>query len=192
VCHSTAQVTLCRHPEGRQLVTPQTAEIPAVTNHTTGLIQVQFAGGMVAQETGQVAGGFERGVLDVALLATEGIVDFGVTDDTIGHLGHGGGGDLVGFLQTPMVGLTDVLRVQMAADVTRRLEVGFLVDGSGQKRRQVAHLEVLGVAERSDTGLGRLRDQSILVAGEADGLRGQEIIGRFGAGGGCGVAGSAL
>ena len=87
-----AQVTPCRHPEGRQLVTSQTSEIPPVTNHTTGLIQVQFAGGMVAEETGQMAGGLERGVLGVALLATERIVDFGVTNQTIGHLGHGGGG----------------------------------------------------------------------------------------------------
>ena len=163
-----------------------------MTNHATGLVQVQFTGGMVAEETGQMAGGFERGVLGVALLAAEGIVDFSVTDDAIGHLGHGSRSDLVGFLQTAMARLAGVLGVQMAADVAWRLEVALLVDSSGQNRRNVAHLEVLGVAERSDTGLGRLRDQSILVAGEADGLSGQEIIGRFGAGGGCGVAGSAL
>src|ERR1035437_794758 len=110
-----AHVTPCRHPEGWQLVTPQTAEIPPVANHTTGLVQVQFAGSMVAQKTGQMTGGFERSALGVALLATEGIVDFGVADQTIGHLGHGGGGDLDGVLQSAMAGLAGILRVQMAA-----------------------------------------------------------------------------
>lgn len=44
LCHGTAQVVLCRHPEGRQLVTPQAAEFPAMANHATGLVQIQFAG----------------------------------------------------------------------------------------------------------------------------------------------------
>jgi hypothetical protein len=174
-----AQVTPCRHPEGRQLVTSQTSEIPPVTNHTTGLIQVQFAGGMVAEETGQMAGGLERGVLGVALLATEGIVDFGVTHQTIGHLGHGGGGDPVRLQQSAMAGLAGILRVQMAADVARRLEVVLLVDGGGKKWRQVAHLEVQGVVETGDAGRWRRRDLSILVALEADGFRGQQVVGRI-------------
>ena len=39
--------------------------------------------------------GLQWGIPGVALLATEGIVDFAVTDDAIGHLGHGGGSNLV-------------------------------------------------------------------------------------------------
>lgn len=92
-------------------MTPQTAEFSAVTHHTTGLIQAQFTGSMAAKETGHMAGGFELGVLGVALLATEGIVDPGVTNQTVGHLGHDGGGNLVGFRQPAMAGLAGVLRV---------------------------------------------------------------------------------
>ena len=66
-----------------------------MTYHTTGLVQVHFARRMVAEETGQMAGGLERSVLGVALLATEGIVDFGVTHQAICHLGHVGTGDLL-------------------------------------------------------------------------------------------------
>src|ERR1017187_6062257 len=126
-------------PEGRQLVTPKTAEVPAVTNHATGLVQVQFAGCMVAEETRQMARGFERGALAVALLAAEGIVDFGVAYQTIGHLRHGGRSDTIGLWQPAMAGLAGIQRVQMAADVARRLQVVPLVDGGGKQRRLVAH-----------------------------------------------------
>jgi hypothetical protein len=94
-----------------------------------------------------MTGGLKRGVPGMALLATEGIVDFAVADDAIGHLGHGGRRYLIGFREPAMAGLAGILRVQMAADVARRLQVGLLVDGSRKYRRQVSHLEVLGVAK---------------------------------------------
>src|ERR1039457_3794888 len=100
-------------PEGRQLVTPKTAESPAVTNRTTGLVQIQFAGCMVAEETRQMAGGLERGALGVALLAAKWIVDFGVAYQTIGHLRHGGGSDPIGLRQPAMASLTCIRRVQI-------------------------------------------------------------------------------
>ena len=183
-------------PEGRQLVTPKTAEIPAVTNHTTGLVQVQFAGCMVAEETRQMARGFERGALGVALLATEGIVDFGVAYQTIGHLRHGGRGNPIGLRQPAMAGLAGIRRVQIAANVARRLEVVPLVDGGGKQRRHVAHFEVLGVAKEGDEGLWRRGDLDIVilipVTLQADGLRGQQVVGRLGAAGGRRVTGDAL
>ena len=143
-----------------------------------------------------MARGFERGTLGVALLATEGIVDFGVTDQTIGHLGHGGRSDPIGLCQPAMAGLAGIRRVQIAADVARRLEVAPLVDGGGQQRGHVAHFEVLGVAEKGDTGAWRRGDLDIVilipVALQADGLRGQQVVGRLGAAGGRRVTGDAL
>src|ERR1035437_4147188 len=76
----------------------------------------------------------------------------------------------------------------MAADVARRLEVVLLVDGGGKEWRQVAHLEVQGVVEAGDLGRWRRRDLSILVALEADGFRGQQVVGCLGAAGRRGVA----
>lgn len=67
-----------------------------MTHHTTGLVQIQFPRSMAAEETGHMAGGFERGVLEMALLAAKGIIDFGVAYQTICHLGHGGWGDMIG------------------------------------------------------------------------------------------------
>src|ERR1017187_8179057 len=80
----------------------------------------------------------------------------------------------------------------MAADVAGRLEVGLLIDGSGQDWRQVAHLEVLGVAEEGDARRRRRRDPGILMALEADRFRGQQVVRRLGAGGGRGLAGGAV
>ena len=173
-------------------MTAQTAEIPAVTDHTTRLIQVQFAGGMVAEETGYMTGGLQRGILGVALLATEGIVDFGVTDDAIGHLGHGGRRDVVGFRKSAVAGLTGIRRVQMAADVARRLQVGLLVDGSRKYRRQVSHLEVLDVAKGHDSARRRRRNLHLLMALAANRVRREQIVGCLGAGRGRRVTGDAL
>ena len=196
MCCGSGTGDTCRHPEGRQLVTPKTAEIPAVTDHTTGLVKVQFAGCMVAQETRQVARGFERGSLSVALFAAEGIVDFGVAYQTIGHLRHGGSGDPIGLRQPAMAGLAGIRRVQVAADVARRLEIVPLVDGGGKQRCHVAHFEVLGVAEEGDAGLWGRGDLDIVilipVTLQADGLRGQQVVGRLSAGCGRRVTGDAL
>ena len=68
-------------------MTAQATEVPAVADHATGFVQTEFAGSVVAEETGDVAGGFEGGVLGVALFAAEGVVDFGMADDAIGHFG---------------------------------------------------------------------------------------------------------
>ena len=140
--------------------------------------------------------GFERGVLGVALLATEGIVDFGVAYQTIRHLRHGGESDPIGLRQPAMAGLAGIRRVQIAADIARRLEVGVLVYGGGKQRRHVTHFEVLGVAKEGDAGLWRRGDLNIvipiLVTLQADGLRGQQVVGRLGAGGGSRVTGDAL
>jgi hypothetical protein len=176
----------------RQLVTPQAAEIPAVTDHTTRLVQVQFAGRMVAEKARYVIGWLQRGVPGVTLFATEGIVDFGVADDAIRHLGHASRGDLVGFGQSAMTGLAGILRIQMAPDVARGLKVSLLVNRCCKNRRQIPHFEMLGVAKCHNParrGCGNLR---ILMALAADGLGGQQIVGCLGAGGGRSVAGGAL
>jgi hypothetical protein len=139
-----------------------------------------------------MAGGFEGGVFSVALLATEGIVDFGVADQAIGHLRHCGRCDLIGFPQAAVAGFAGVLGVQVAAYIAGRLEVRLFIDGSSDGLRHVAHFEMLGVAEEGDAGLGRRRDLGILVALEADGFRRQQVVRCLGAGGGRGVAGYAL
>src|ERR1035441_4878183 len=115
-------------PVRRQLVTPETAETSAVTDHTTGLVEVQFAGCMVAQETRQMARRFERRALGVALLATEGIVDFGVAYQTIGHRRHGGGSAAIGLRQPGMAGLAGIRKIEKATHVTRQLEIVPFVD----------------------------------------------------------------
>ena len=178
-------------------MTPKTAEIPAVTNRTTGLVQLQFAGCIVAEQTRQVAGGFERGALGVALLAAKWIVDFGVAYQTIGHLRHGGASDPIGLRQPAMAGLAGIGRVKITADVARWLEIIPLVDGGGKQRRHVAHFEVLCVAEEGDdAGLSGRGDLDIViriaVTWQADGLRGQQVVGGLGAGGGRRVTGDAL
>jgi hypothetical protein len=86
---------------------------------------------MIAEETRQMARGFERGALGVALLAAKGIVDFGVAHQTIGHLGHDRRGDPIGLRQPAMAGLAGIRRIQIAANVARRLEVAPLVYGGG-------------------------------------------------------------
>ena len=174
------------------LMTAQAPEFPAVANDTAGLIEIQFAGSMVAEETRDVAGRLESGAFGMALLAAKGIIDFGMANQAICHLGHGGKGDLRRLRQAAMAGLAGVRCIQMAADVARRLKVGFLIDGGSQQRRDVAHLEVLGVAEEGDARRRRRRDPGILMALEADRFRGQQVVRCLGAGGGRGVAGGAL
>ena len=144
-----------------------------------------------------MAGGLERGALGVALLAAKWIVDFGVAYQTIGHLRHGGGSDPIGLRQPAMASLTCIRRVQIAADVARWLEVVPLVDGGSKQRRHVAHFEVLCVAEEGDdAGLSGRGDLDIViriaVTWQADGLRGQQVVGGLGAGGGRRVTGDAL
>lgn len=173
-------------------MTTQAAEIAAVADDATGLIQVELAGGVIAEEAGHVTGGFELGVLGVALLAAEGIIDIGVADDAIGHTGHGGGGDLIGLVQAAMAGLAGVLGIQVAADIADRPEVSLLIDGIGNHWRDVAHLEMQHVRERGEAGDGRSGDLDIRVAGTANGFDGQQVVGHLGAAGSRGVTGDTL
>jgi len=163
-----------------------------VADYAAGFVQAEFAGSVVAEKAGDMAGGFERGVFGVAFFAAERVVDFGMADDAIGHFGHGGGADGVGFRQAAMAGFAGVGGVEMAADFAGRLEVGLFVDGGGQEGRDVAHLQVQGVVEGYDACRGRGGYLGIFVARAASGFDGQEIVGGFGAGGGRGVAGGAL
>ena len=143
-----------------------------------------------------MAGGLERCALGVALLAAKWIVDFGVAYQTIGHLRHGGGSDPIGLRQAAVAGLAGIGRVQITADVARRLQIIPLVDGGGKQRRHVAHFEVLSVAEEGDAGLEVSGDLDIviliLVTLPANRFRGQQVVRGLGAGGGGRVTGDAL
>ena len=170
----------------------QAAEVSAVADHAAGLVEVEFARGVVADEIGGMAGRFEIGVLGVAFLATKGVIDIAMADDAIGHFGHIRRADLYRIGQSAVAGLAGIAGVEMTADVVGRLKVGLFVDGGGQEGRDVAHLQVQGVVEGYDACRGRGGYLGIFVARAASGFDGQEIVGGFGAGGGRGVAGGAL
>ena len=66
---------------------PRQRKFRAVADYATGFVQTEFAGSVVAEKAGDMAGGLERGVFGVALFAAERVVDFGMADDAIGHFG---------------------------------------------------------------------------------------------------------
>ena len=148
-------------------VTSEAAEIGTVADGATGLVEVQVAGAVGAHEARYVVGRLEVIAFSVALLAAERVVDLAVADKAIGHFRHVGGGDLRTFFQGSMASLAGVGSVQVAADIARGLEVLFLVDSGGDGGGQVAHFEVLLVAEMNHSGGRRTRDVARFVAGLA-------------------------
>ena len=137
-------------------------------HHAGSFVQVQLAGCVLAHETRNVAGRLQLGVLSVAFLATKRVIDFGMANQAVRHLRHGGRRYLVGFLQSPVAGLTGIAGVQVAADFARRLQIGLSIDSRGDDRRHIAHLEVLGVAEERHPRLGRSGNLGVLVAIQAN------------------------
>ena len=70
-----------------------------------------------------------RIIFGVAVFATEGRIDLGVTDQAIGHLGQRRPGDAVGLLETTVASLAEISVVQVATDVVRWLKIRVVVDG---------------------------------------------------------------
>ena len=65
----------------------EASEFPAVTDDAGLLIEVGFAAAVEVDIFGVVAGGLELLGWEVALLAGEGDVDFGMANEAVGHLG---------------------------------------------------------------------------------------------------------
>lgn len=173
-------------------MTAEAAEIGTVADSATGLVEVQVARAVGAHESSYMADRFEVIAFSVALFATERVVDLAVANEAVGHFGHVEGGDLGTFFQGSMTGMAGVSSVQVAADIARGLEVLFLVDGGGDGGGQVAHFEVLQVAEMSHRGGRGTRDVARFVAGLAGFWAGEQVVGWGCTGGGCSVTGGAL
>ena len=170
----------------------QAAEVAAVANDATRFVEVELAGGVVADEVGGMADRFEVGVFGVTLLATKGVIDIAMADNAIRHLRHGGSAGLLGFGEAAVASLARIAGVEVTADVPGGLKVGLLVDGGSSERRQITHFEVQGVIERFDAGLTGRGNVTVLMAWCAHGFSGQQIVGGQGAGDGWSVAGGAL
>ena len=164
-------------------MTAQTAEPRPVADRATRFIKVHLAGTVGRDESFYVTGRFEVIVLGVALLATERVVDLVVADDAVRHFRHVERRNLGAVRHSAMAGIAGVVRVEVLSDIARRLEIGFLVDRLGDHRCDVAHLEMLLVAEMSHPGGWRIRNLPRLVARPAGFLFGQQIVRRSGAGG---------
>jgi len=174
------------------LVATQAAEVAAVANDATRFVEVELAGGVVADEVGGMADRFEVGVFGVTLLATKGVIDIAMADNAIRHLRHGGSAGLLGFGEAAVASLARIAGVEVTADVPGGLKVGLLVDGGSNERRQITHFEVQGVIEGRDAVWWGRGDVAVLVAGGAGGFGGQEIVRCLGTSGSRRVAGGAL
>ena len=160
-------------------MTAQAAKSLPMADRAAWLIEVHLARAVGRDETFYVTGGLEVIVLGVALFATERIVDLVVADDAVRHLRHVEGGNLVALRQSAMAGVAGVLRIEVPADVARGLQIGLLIDGGRNHRSDVAHLEMLLVAEMSHPGGRWSRDLHRGVATGADLLIRKQVVGRL-------------
>jgi hypothetical protein len=136
--------------------------------------------------------GFQLGILGVALLAAKRVIDLAMADQAIGHLGHGGGRDLAGLLQTAVAGLAGVLGIQVGPDIANRLQIGLFINRGGEDGGHISHLQVQGMIEEGDTGWSRRGNLNVLVTVLAGLLFREEIVRRFGAGRGGSMASGAF
>ena len=139
----------------------------AVANCTSRFVEVQLAGTVGIREMFDMAGGLERCVLRVTVLATERRIDLSVADQAVGHLRQCRAGHLVGFFEAAMAGLAGVSGIEVAADVAGRLKVGLVINRRRDERRGAPHLQVQGMAELREACDGRRRYIRIFVALQA-------------------------
>jgi len=139
-------------------VTAQTGELASVTDRAGLQIQSRFFVGMGVQKTVHVAGRFQLSVFGMAERAAIGQIDLIVADQAIRHARHIVAADGVRLIEPSMARRAEICGVQQRADFRAVLaEIGSLVDSRRDYGRDVAELEVLGVAEFFERGLRRQR-----------------------------------
>jgi hypothetical protein len=112
----------------------------------------------------------------MAILTTERSLDDGMANQAIGHLRQIGLGNLFGFGHPTMAGAAGVSGIQVPAKVAGRLQVTATVDGCGDNRRDITHLQVKGVVEFHHPGGGWTRDLGIRVAFLTNVFRGEKVV----------------
>lgn len=166
-----------RARRGRQLVTAEATKRLAVTDRATGLIEVHFPRAVGRHKSFDVTGRLEVNAADVALVTTERIIDLVVADDTIRHPRHICRRDVIAFSKTAMACLTGSDgSFELVANIAGRLKVIAIVDGRRDHRRQIAHFQMLLVAEMSHPGGRRTTDRCRRMASQTDlGVRKQVV-----------------
>lgn len=167
----------------------------AMAHRASGLVEIQLAGAVKIQKMKDVVRRLQLGVFGVTDFTGKGVFDLRVADQAIGHLRQRRVSHLVGLFQAAVARFAGVLRVQVAADVARRLKINPDIDCFGQEGLHIAHLQVQGVTKVRHEGVRRCGDGGNLilrVAIEADFSFGQQIVVRLGTGSRSGVALGAL
>ena len=175
-----------------------TSEIASVAEGAGGLVQLHFSGTVGVHEMWNfgVTGRTQLGILRVAIPAGEWGFNRRMTNQAVGHLRQRGARDPVRLFQTAVASLAGIVRSQAAADpwrlIARRPQVVLVVDGSGQERRDVAHLQMQGMAEMRQVGGRRRGDFGLAVASQTNSLGRQQVVCNLRAAGSRGVTGDAL
>lgn len=123
-----------------------------------------------------MVGRTQLGAGPVALLATEWQLDLVVADQAIGHLGQVGAAHGVRGVDAAVARQAWVRAVQVGPDVARRGEILAGVDGLGDDRRHVTHLQMFFVTEVREQSPGRRRNRDALMARLARRRRWQIVI----------------
>ena len=109
-------------------------------------VELQLAGTVAVHEILHMVGRLEVGFLGVTIPTTERGFNLGMAHQAVGHLRQVDARYPVGFLKPAMARLARIAGIQVAADPgkvgSRSLEIGFMVDSGGEKRRHAAHLQV--------------------------------------------------
>ena len=123
-------------------MTTHAREVCAVAGQAGGFVQTQLARGVLVNESAGVGGGFEVDAFQVTRFATEGVVDLGVADQAVRHLGEIGFTRQFGLLESPVASLAGVFRIEMTADVPVLSQIGAAIERGRDQRRKVAEFEV--------------------------------------------------
>ena len=147
-----------------------------------GLIQLHFSGtvGVHKMSNFGVIGRAQLGILGVAIPAGEWGFNHRMADQAIGHLRQRGARDPIRLLQTAVASLAGIARSQAVANprclIARRPQVVLVVDGSGQKRCDVTHLQVQGMTEMRKVGGRRRWNFDVVVASQTNFLGWQQVV----------------
>ncbi len=127
--------------------------------------------GMPLEPVGRVAGRPERCCVGMALLATEGRLDFVVAHQAVGHPRHVGLRCVSCLLKPPMACSAGVLRVQAGASRTGVAEIFAGVNSGRNGRRNVAQRQVELVIEPEIRDLRKRARRGSRVTIDAAGAR---------------------
>ena len=98
------------------LVASHAGEVRSVARQTRSLVELDLAGCMLVDKRAGVIGGTQLDAFEVALLATEGIIDFGMAHEAIRHLRQVCFARQIGFLETAMARLAGICTVEALTD----------------------------------------------------------------------------